>query len=1073
MRKFILFLLFGFLFFTSKNQAQIVLKIANVEVTPGTPTATVDVTIDGFTSLVSAQFSINYDSLILSVNSVTNLNGTLGLSPTPGVNFGFPGTGNVKKGQLTFSWSDSQLSPRTLPNGTRLFSIVFNVLGGANTMSDITQTSNPLKIEYVNGSFMEVTNFSSQKGSVKIKNPGGGGGGGFVDPCPDQPCDNPTNLQFAGDTIRINEDGNICMPIKVKNFKNIQGGQGTFSWDTTKLMFVSVKAIGLTGTLFQSPPDGVNGLIKYSYFNNDPSMPINIADNTTVFEICFKIIGNPGDTTRLCIGSVAPPEMDWAAEIGGEIVSVPFCVKGGTVIITDLPPAPPVKIKLNSTTGKKDSTVCLDVRVEDFEMIRNMQFSVNYDASVLKYVSTGMYDLKGLSQGSFTNMNNSLIFSWNTGDNSVVSLADGHKIFQICFELIGPCNSTSAVSITSTPRVIEINGIYNNENDYAFESEITNGAITITCEVDPPMSKCEVNSTTNANCFGESNGSVNATVMAGTGLTNCMCVWKNSQGSVVKSSANLSDCSLANAAAGNYTLELICNGTVACMSSATVGQPDRINVPATGVTNVGCGSKGSITVSGVTGGNQPYSNEYKWSPNVGNTATVSNLDAGTYMVTVTDSKGCTGTQTYQVTNNITALTATATGSALKCFGDTDGTITVTPMGGCPPYTINPTLTNLPAGSYTVTVTDSSVPPNSTTATGTVTQPAAALNVVTTTVDTDAGQNNGSITLVITGGTPNYSIVWQSTATQIAANSNPALNLAAGFYNVTVTDANGCVKAVMNLEVKEKDVNSPPVFQTVGVTSNFNGFGVDCNGNCTGKIGGSVSGGNTPVKVSIKTGSVLVKEITLTALGSFEFTQLCAGKYIVEAVNNIGTIATQEITINQPSRLSGGSPDIECTNGSNEDGSITISINNTGTAPYTIQWSAGSSSTEILNNLGVGTYGVTVTDANGCRVTLNNLDVKSCDEEPGPCGIANIVLTPDGNQQNDVFIITCAEDLNGTLAMYDRWGRLVYNKAPYDNTFIGIDNDNEILPEGAYVWIYEVNYGNGNREVFSGTLTILK
>src|SRR5690606_41475931 len=65
---------------------------------------------------------------------------------------------------------------------------------------------------------------------------------------------------------------------------------------------------------------------------------------------------------------------------------------------------------------------------------------------------------------------------------------------------------SSTVSITGNPTSVEIAGIYDNQNDYIFDSEITNGAITIMCETE--MSKCTVNGTTNANCFGESNGAV-------------------------------------------------------------------------------------------------------------------------------------------------------------------------------------------------------------------------------------------------------------------------------------------------------------------------------------------------------------------------------------------------------------------------------------------------------------------------------------------------------------------------------------------------------------------------------------
>ncbi|MBK8079013.1 MAG: hypothetical protein IPK25_01260 [Saprospiraceae bacterium] len=102
MRKFIFALLVSLIVLIQNNQAQRVVKIANVEVAPGTPTATVDFTVDGFTNLVGAQFSINYDSWVLSVNSVSNLNTTLNLSPVPGNNFNFPGTGTTKRDSLLF-----------------------------------------------------------------------------------------------------------------------------------------------------------------------------------------------------------------------------------------------------------------------------------------------------------------------------------------------------------------------------------------------------------------------------------------------------------------------------------------------------------------------------------------------------------------------------------------------------------------------------------------------------------------------------------------------------------------------------------------------------------------------------------------------------------------------------------------------------------------------------------------------------------------------------------------------------------------------------------------------------------
>lgn len=1058
MRKFIFTLLIGLTSLMVYGQDPVVLKIANVEVAPGTTTATVDVTIDGFVNMQSAAFSLNYDSLVLRYGTITNFNTALGLSIS---NFGPPGTGSIKPGRIRFLWDTPMANGQTVPNGTRLFSIVFDILGGPGSMSAITQSN----VDYVRN-LMQVTNFSSQNGSVRVTTGGSGGGGGFVDPCPNVACASPTRLLFYGDTIFAASGQQFKMPIRVRNFKDIQTGDGSFSFDSTKLKFISIKSDVLTGAgmVFATPPAIKNGTIRYSYFDND-GLTKTVADGTVVFEITFEKISAINDTSRVCIGREPVPVMDWAAVINGTAQSVPFCVQAGTVI-TGLPPAPPVKFNVNTTSGAKGSTVCLDVTVENFIMMQNAQFSMNWNPAHLEYISTGMYGLNLNPTMNFNNTNSTLTFSWNTIP-PLVTLPNGHKIFQVCFRLIGDCGVTTPVQITGMPREIEVIGNYGGINDYEFDTEITNGAISITC---PGM--CEINGTTNTSCFGSADGAVSATVTPAQGSTNCMCVWKNSAGVVIKSTANLADCNLANVAAGAYTLELICSGTQQCTSNAVVGQPDRINIPGTGITNEACGTKGSINVTGITGGNPPY-NTFTWNPNVGTTANVTNLNAGTYMLTVTDSKGCTGTQSFVVTSSNTPLSGTAVATPVKCFGGNDGAITVAPSGGCEPYTVTPTLTNLTAGAYTVTITDSSVPVNTFTIPVTVTQPSAPLTIMPDPQNTQAGMSTGRITLTIAGGTQNYNIVWSSNATQIAANTNPATNLSVGTYSVTVTDANGCTAVALNIPIGEDSGPAELVrFETVGVSSNFNGFGVNCNGNCNGVISGNLADGTLPVRLVLKRGNVILTERNVTALGAFEFNNLCAGNYTIEGINAAGTTISEAVTVTTPSRLIGGNPEIQCVTEGESDGSISLNIT-TGVAPYTYAWSTPGSVSNVLFGLEAGTYAVTITDANNCVITLGNLDVRPCNVVDDECGKGNLLLTPNGDQHNDNFVITCSEDLNGTLSIYDRWGRLVYNKMLYDNTFIGIDNNNNELIEGSYIWIYEVNYGNGLRETFNGTLTLLK
>jgi hypothetical protein len=139
----------------------------------------------------------------------------------------------------------------------------------------------------------------------------------------------------------------------------------------------------------------------------------------------------------------------------------------------------------------------------------------------------------------------------------------------------------------------------------------------------------------------------------------------------------------------------------------TLVQPTAL-LPNGLVTNVNCygGQSGSVQLA-VTGGTGPYS--YNWS-NAGTVASISNLNAGNFSVTVTDANQCTVTALYTLTQpTALVVTTSATGSI-----GTNGTATVAASGGTSPYSYNwssspnqttATATGLASGQYFVTVTD--------------------------------------------------------------------------------------------------------------------------------------------------------------------------------------------------------------------------------------------------------------------------------------------------------------------------------------------------------------------------------
>jgi len=223
--------------------------------------------------------------------------------------------------------------------------------------------------------------------------------------------------------------------------------------------------------------------------------------------------------------------------------------------------------------------------------------------------------------------------------------------------------------------------------------------------------------------------------------------------------------------------------------SATISS--QINVTCHGFNN------GSAVVA-PGGGISPYS--YLWMPGVETSAGILGLAPNNYVVTLTDSNGCTATTSATITQPAVLNATIPSGNItnVSCHGLTNGSAFVTVSGGTTPYsyfwypssqTVD-TATGLAPGSYNVTVTDA----NGCTATATspsITQPSAALSVNIpppniTNIPCYNG-STGSILANVSGGTPGYSYSWFPSA----ETTNPAINLMAGTYFVTVTDANGC------------------------------------------------------------------------------------------------------------------------------------------------------------------------------------------------------------------------------------------------------------------------------------------
>lgn len=232
------------------------------------------------------------------------------------------------------------------------------------------------------------------------------------------------------------------------------------------------------------------------------------------------------------------------------------------------------------------------------------------------------------------------------------------------------------------------------------------------------------------------------------------------------------------------------NVTITIPNSCCNIQYDNVNTqnPACGVNN----GQISITVTGATTG-------LEYSIDNGATWQASNsftgLAPGTYTVVVQDDNNCPIYQTVVLSNPNPPLFGNITTTDNTSCQTPNGSIVITAAGGSGAgytFSLNSgalqasgTFNNLAAGTYTVTLEDGA----SCVADTTIEIEAPSLpNIVSiTAIGTDCGQDNGSATVIVSGGSTPYTYAWTPTAQTTAT----ASNLPAGNYSVTVTDGSGC------------------------------------------------------------------------------------------------------------------------------------------------------------------------------------------------------------------------------------------------------------------------------------------
>ena len=267
----------GFFLFITISQVQSQDAIFTLEdVTAGTGSSfCMDVNAENLMNIVALQFSVNWDETILELTSIEALN-----SSFAGANINTSGSAS---GVSTFSFSSSGPLGVSMPDGDLFFRMCFNVIGpgGSSTLVDFTGTPTFIDILANNGGVFTPMNLVTQGGNVTI----------------------PTPLIFTMPDEIYAPGANFCLPISVTNFTNLESIQSSINWDASVLQYDSVTAFNLSDLDINS--FGVNnassGLIGFSWNDDDldPFNGVTVADGTTIFEMCFTVIGVVNDMTTI------------------------------------------------------------------------------------------------------------------------------------------------------------------------------------------------------------------------------------------------------------------------------------------------------------------------------------------------------------------------------------------------------------------------------------------------------------------------------------------------------------------------------------------------------------------------------------------------------------------------------------------------------------------------------------------------------------------------------------------------------------------------------------------------------
>ncbi|MBL7910481.1 MAG: gliding motility-associated C-terminal domain-containing protein [Bacteroidia bacterium] len=503
-------------------------------------------------------------------------------------------------------------------------------------------------------------------------------------------------------------------------------------------------------------------------------------------------------------------------------------------------------------------------------------------------------------------------------------------------------------------------------------------------------------------CFGLCNGSITGNISGSVPPYTVTLNGVPANSFAVPSGIN----TFTNLCAGVNTFVIVDTKGCTRTFTSSLSQPAALSstsITASVTCNAACNGSISLSpINGTAGYTVNFSPGGTFTVPAAGSASLINLCPGIISYTITDTKSCTITSNFNITQP-TAMTVTPTQTNVTCGGLCNGTASVLVTGGTGPiynYTWTPgptvnasSITNLCAGTQTVTIRDGNNCLFAPSPVFTITSP-PPITVTPTFSNVSCNTGcNGTITAVAAGPPGPFTFTLMS-ATATLTTLPPWNNVCAGSYTIIAQAPSLCTgTAVVNLI-------APPALSITAVTQSITCFGL-----CNGSITATPSGGNgAPFTFTLASS-------TATVFTASPYTNLCVGNYTVSIKDASLCPTSTVVTIAQPASVTPNITSASVTCNAACNGSINAAPSG---PPGPFSFTLASATATIFTappytNLCAGIYTLTI----GSGVCSQTFAINI--QQPNPL-IPSIATTS----------ISCFNACNGTLAGSVLGGTPLYN-----------------------------------------------